>query len=106
VDQKPAAVEISFLAKSQHASRPPGCVRDPIDDIAQRARRAVASVRLARARAITLAHFRSHGQSGPSLIGFWYFGSRGSPNSVMSRCNGIQRAAGLAIDLQYPAELF
>jgi hypothetical protein len=24
--QNPAAVEISFLAKSQHASRPPGCV--------------------------------------------------------------------------------
>jgi hypothetical protein len=33
VDQKLAAVEISFLAKSQHASRPPGSVRDPIDDI-------------------------------------------------------------------------
>jgi hypothetical protein len=33
-----AAVEISFLAKSQHASRPPGCVRDPIDDIAYQAK--------------------------------------------------------------------
>ena len=32
--QKLAALEISFLAKSQHASRPPDCVRDPIDDIA------------------------------------------------------------------------
>jgi uncharacterized protein len=70
------------------------------DRIAQGARRAAASVRVARARAITLAHFRSHGQSGSSLIGFWYFGSRGSPNSVISRCNGgVQRAAGLATRL-------
>ena len=30
MDQKLAGVEISFLAKSQQASRPPGCVRDPI----------------------------------------------------------------------------
>jgi hypothetical protein len=38
VDQKPAAVEISFLAERRHASRPPGCVRDPIDDIAHQAK--------------------------------------------------------------------
>jgi hypothetical protein len=38
VDQKLAAVEIGFLAKNQHASQPPGCVRDPIDDIAHQAK--------------------------------------------------------------------
>ena len=38
MDQKLAAVEISFLAKSQHVSRPPGSVRDPIDDIAHQAK--------------------------------------------------------------------
>ena len=38
MDLKLAAVEISFLAKSQHASGPPGCVRDPIDDIAYQAK--------------------------------------------------------------------
>ena len=71
------------------------------DRIAQGAQRAAASVRLARARAITLAHFRSHSQGGSSLIGVWYFRSRGSPpNSVISLCNGgVQRAAGLATRL-------
>jgi hypothetical protein len=49
-----------------------------------------------RARAIALAHFRCDGQSGSSLIGFWYFGSRGSPSSAISRCNGVRRAACLA----------
>jgi hypothetical protein len=38
VDQKLAAVEVSFFAKSRHASRPPGCVRDSIDDIAHQAK--------------------------------------------------------------------
>jgi hypothetical protein len=38
VDQKLAPAEISFLVKNQHASQPPGCVRDPIDDIVHQAK--------------------------------------------------------------------
>jgi hypothetical protein len=67
-----------------------------VDGVAQGARRAVASVRLA--RAITLAHFRSHDQSGPaSLTSTWPRRFIVLTRRLSARCSGVSNAGAPAL---------